>query len=66
MPKSWSKPFIAILKAHTSEWRNGNKLDREHLVLTVAEEIRKDIVAASDDEEVPDDLENVSISHPFP
>jgi hypothetical protein len=54
------------LKAHTSEWRNGNKLDREHLVLTVAEEIRKDIVAASDDEEVPDDLENVSISHPFP
>jgi hypothetical protein len=31
----------------------------------VAEEIRKDIVADSDDEEVPDDLENVSVSHCF-
>lgn len=65
MPKTWSKPFLTILKAHASEWRSGNKLERQDLARTVAEEIRKDVVADSDDEEVPDDLENVSVSHRF-
>ena len=65
MPKSWLKPFLTILKAHASEWRSGNKFKRQDLAWMVAEEIRKSVVADSDDEEVSDDLENASVSHPF-
>lgn len=61
MPKSWSKPFLPILKAQTQAWSTGKRLERTELVQSVADRIREDIVAAGDTEEVPDDLEDVCL-----
>ena len=61
MPKSWSKPFVVILKEHIPAWIAGKRAERAEIVQAIASRIREDIVAAGDDEEIPEDLEEVCI-----
>jgi len=40
MPRTWSKPFIAILKLHSEEWRKAtDKAERRSVVKAVASAI---------------------------
>ena len=59
MPKLWSKPFVLILKEHILAWVAGKRAERSEIVQAIASRIREDIVAAGDDEEIPQDLEEV-------
>ena len=61
MPKSWSKPFLAILKDQVPAWASGKKLERAEIVQVVASRIREDLVATGDEEETPEDLEEVCV-----
>jgi hypothetical protein len=55
------KPFVAILKEHILAWIAGKRAEWTGIVQVIASRIREDIVAASDDEEIPEDLEEVCI-----
>ena len=61
MPKSWSKPFVAILKEHIPAWIAGKRAERTEIVQAIASRIREDVVAAGDDDVIPEDLEEVCI-----
>ena len=61
MPKSWSKPFLAILKDQVLAWASGKKPERAEIVQVVASRIREDLVATGDEEETPEDLEEVCV-----
>jgi hypothetical protein len=61
MPKSWSKPFLAILKDQVLAWGSGKKPERAEIIQAVASRIREDLVAAGDEEEIPEDLEEVCV-----
>jgi hypothetical protein len=61
MPKLWSKPFLAILKDQVPAWGSGKKPECAEIVQVVASRIREDLVAAGDEEEIPEDLEEICV-----
>ena len=69
MPRTWSKPYIPILRAHESEWRDApDKTERMDVVETVANEILDQIWGSGHNrgtgkgtgDPVPEDLHEVS------
>ena len=68
MLKSWAGPFLTILREHTSAWNDAKSASgRANIVMCVAEEIKKQILADGDDDDdvnrVPSALEDVSLVH---
>jgi len=67
MPRTWSKPYVSILRAHESEWKDApDKTERMDVIETVANKIMDQIYgdgrSRGTGDPVPEDLHDVKFS----
>jgi hypothetical protein len=60
MTKKWAKPFTAILKSKSDEWKNAkDRISRQEIIENVQEAITDQIKSADGEDEVPQNLQRV-------